>query len=239
MITEETKTKHRRPAAAEIGRGRGGRERGEKEMTNIMTGKYYSLIKEYLYCLSAFFSSPPHTHHNQTSKEQQRTMSAIPAQEAANVLFTNSTILAPMVRASTIPLRTLALSYGASLVYTEELIDRSILDTERVVNTELGTIDYVKPLSTFPAKVQKRMVADTDNPDSSKGAILLRIDPSKEKDKLIYQIGTGEAGLAVKAAERVVGDVSGIDVNMGCPKKFSVSGGMGRYVNHFVSPVCT
>lgn len=107
-----------------------------------------------------------------------------------------------------------------------------------MVNEELGTIDYVKPLSTFPAKVQKRMVADTDNPDSSKGAILLRIDPSKEKDKLIYQIGTGEAGLAIKAAERVVGDVSGIDVNMGCPKKFSVSGGMGRYVVDFVSLAC-
>ena len=150
------------------------------------------------------------------------------AQETADRLFINSTILAPMVRASTIPLRTLALSYDADLVYTEEIIDRAILDTERVVNEELGTIDYVKPLSSFPAKVQKRMVADSDNPDSAKGAILLRIDPTLEKDKLIYQVGTGEAGLAIKAAEMVVGDVSGIDVNMGCPKKFSVSGGMGR-----------
>lgn len=151
-------------------------------------------------------------------------------QEAANKLFANSTILAPMVRASTTPLRTLALSYGASLVYTEELVDRSIMETKRIVNEELGTIDYIKPLSSFPNKVQKRMLSDADNPDSAKGAILLRIDPTLEKDKLIYQIGTGEAGLAIKAAERVVDDVSGIDVNMGCPKKFSVSGGMGRLV---------
>ena len=77
---------------------------------------------------------------------------------------------------------------------------------------------------------KKRMVADGDNPDSRRGAVLLRIDPEKEAGKLICQVGTGEAGLAVKAVERVVGDVTGIDVNMGCPKKFSVGGGMGRLV---------
>jgi tRNA-dihydrouridine synthase 2 len=105
------------------------------------------------------------------------------------------------------------------------------LDTVRITNDELGTIDYVKPLSSFPAKVQKRMVADSDNPDCKRGAVLLRIDPALEKDRLIYQIGTGEAGLALRAVERVVGDVAGVDVNMGCPKKFSVGGGMGRLVS--------
>ena len=78
---------------------------------------------------------------------------------------------------------------------------------------------------------KKRMVADGDNPDSRRGAVLLRIDPEKEAGKLICQVGTGEAGLAVKAVERVVGDVTGIDVNMGCPKKISVGGGMGRLVS--------
>ena len=42
--------------------------------------------------------------------------------------------LAPMVRASTTPLRTLALQYGADFVYTEELVDRSLSDTTRVEN---------------------------------------------------------------------------------------------------------
>lgn len=32
---------------------------------------------------------------------------------------------------------------------------------------------------------------------------------------------------AVKAALLVAGDVAGVDVNMGCPKKFSVQDGMG------------
>jgi len=97
-------------------------------------------------------------------------------------------------------------------------------------NAELGTIDYVKPLSSFPNKVQKRMVADVDNPDTKNGAILLRIDPKKEKNRLVYQIGTGESGLAIQAVNRIINDVAGVDVNMGCPKKFSVSGGMGRLV---------
>ena len=149
------------------------------------------------------------------------------AQDAADRLFRDSEILAPMVRASTTPLRALALSHGATLVYTEELIDRSILQCDRSVNLELGTIDYRVPRSSYSPKVQKRMDADTDNPDSGNGAVLLRIDPEVERGRLVYQIGTGESGLALRAAMKVIEDVDGIDINMGCPKKFSVSGGMG------------
>jgi tRNA-dihydrouridine synthase 2 len=148
-------------------------------------------------------------------------------QDVANRLFRNSEILAPMVRASTTPLRILALSHGASLTYTEELIDRSIMSSQRSINVELGTVDYHKPPSNYSPKVLRRLEQDTDNPDSKHGAVLLRIDPTIEKDKLIYQLGTGESQLALQAALTVVKDVDGIDINMGCPKKFSISGGMG------------
>ncbi|KAL3809067.1 hypothetical protein ACHAXA_011422 [Cyclostephanos tholiformis] len=153
--------------------------------------------------------------------------SSLSAQDVADRLFRDSEILAPMVRASTTPLRVLALSHGASLTYTEEMIDRSILQAERSVNVELNTIDYRVPLSSYSTKVQRRMTSDVDNPDSGGGSVLLRIDPTIEGGKLIYQIGTGESGLALLAAQMVIDDVSGIDVNMGCPKKFSVGGGMG------------
>lgn len=143
-------------------------------------------------------------------------------QDKANELFMDSEILAPMVRASTTPLRVLALSYGADLVYTEEIIDRAITGTDRIVNHELNTIDYVKRMSSFSAKVQKRMKANGETVP-----VVLRIVPSVEKGKLIYQIGTGESNLALPAATMVANDVDGIDINMGCPKKFSVSGGMG------------
>ena len=99
--------------------------------------------------------------------------------------------------------------------------------TERLINKELGTIDYRVPKHTYSPKVQKRMAADKDNPDSKDGAVLLRIDPLVENNKLIYQVGTGESSLALLAATKVINDVNGMDINMGCPKKFSVSGGMG------------
>jgi len=86
--------------------------------------------------------------------------------------------------------------------------------------------------------VQKRLAADKDNPDSKNGAVLLRIDPFVEKNKLIYQIGTGEATLALQAATKVINDVNGMDVNMGCPKKFSTSGGMGSALLSDVKRAC-
>jgi len=146
--------------------------------------------------------NPPSSSTNSSDVD----LSQLSPQEAANHLYCNSEILAPMVRASTIPLRTLALSHGASLTYTEELVDRCILPTERIINKELGTIDYRLPISTYSAKVQKRMMNDKDNPDSKHGAVLLRIDPVVEKNKLIYQIGTGGSNLALQAATKVIND---------------------------------
>jgi tRNA-dihydrouridine synthase 2 len=127
--------------------------------------------------------------------------------------------LAPMVRASTTPLRVLALRWGADFVYTEELIDRSLVGTERVVNKKLGTIDYVKNTATLSKKSVRKL--------QGAPALILRTDPAVERGRLILQLGTGEPEHAVAAALHVYQDVDAIDVNMGCPKKFSVSGGMG------------
>lgn len=62
---------------------------------------------------------------------------------------------------------------------------------------------------------------------TSKESVIYRLHPEKEKGKLIFQIGTATPALAVQAARLVAGDVAGIDVNSGCPKPFSTSGGMG------------
>lgn len=43
----------------------------------------------------------------------------------------------------------------------------------------------------------------------------------------MLQIGTSDAERAVRVAKIVEKDVDGIDVNMGCPKAFSLKGGMG------------
>jgi len=130
--------------------------------------------------------------------------------------------LAPMVRASTTPLRILALHYGADFTYTEELIDRSISQTIRVENKHLNTIDYIKDPSKLSKKTRRKLQSDNNRP-----CLILRIDPKLEKNKLVCQLGSGEPELALQAATHVIKDVSAIDINMGCPRKFSVSGGMG------------
>lgn len=48
--------------------------------------------------------------------------------------YDNKVILAPMVRVGTLPMRLLALQYGADIVYTEELIDWKLLKSVRRVN---------------------------------------------------------------------------------------------------------
>lgn len=48
-----------------------------------------------------------------------------------------------------------------------------------------------------------------------------------EKDKVVLQLGTANAERALRIAKMVENDVAGIDINMGCPKEFSIKGGMG------------
>jgi len=117
--------------------------------------------------------------------------------------YRNKVVLAPMVRMGELPTRLLALKYGADLVWGPETIDRAILSTERVVNDRTECIEYVKS-----------------------GKVIYRIHPS-EQGRLVYQLGSGNAELAVEAAKVVAKDVAGIDLNCGCPKHFSIQGGMG------------
>ncbi|KAG0331838.1 tRNA-dihydrouridine(20) synthase [NAD(P)+]-like protein, partial [Podila humilis] len=51
-----------------------------------------------------------------------------------NYDYTDKVMLAPMVRVGTLPMRLMALEYGADLVYTPEVVDRGIVGAERVVN---------------------------------------------------------------------------------------------------------
>lgn len=45
--------------------------------------------------------------------------------------YRNKIILAPMVRVGTLPLRLLALEFGADLVYSPEMVDKRIIASER------------------------------------------------------------------------------------------------------------
>lgn len=48
--------------------------------------------------------------------------------------YEDKIILAPMVRIGTLPMRLLALRYGADIVYSEELIDWKFLRSKRRYN---------------------------------------------------------------------------------------------------------
>ena len=57
--------------------------------------------------------------------------------------YNNKLILAPMVRIGTLPMRLLALDYGADIVYTEELIDRKLLRSIRRENGKISNSSFV------------------------------------------------------------------------------------------------
>ncbi|XP_074308942.1 uncharacterized protein LOC141643621 isoform X2 [Silene latifolia] len=119
--------------------------------------------------------------------------------------YHNKLVLAPMVRVGTLPLRLLAAEYGADITYGEEIIDHKLIKCDRVVNDYLGTTDIV---------------------ERETGSVVFRTCP-EEKDRVVFQIGTCDAVRALEAAKLVCNDVAAIDINMGCPRSFSISGGMG------------
>ncbi|TPP63132.1 tRNA-dihydrouridine(20) synthase [NAD(P)+] [Fasciola gigantica] len=58
------------------------------------------------------------------------------------------------------------------------------------------------------------------------GTVTFRTSP-EERGRVIAQLGTAKAESALEAARLLENDVTAIDVNMGCPKEFSMKGGMG------------
>lgn len=92
-----------------------------------------------------------------------------------------------------------------------------MIGTTRIVNERTGTIDFVRR----PSYGQQEKPAD------GKDSVIFRLHPEREANKLIFQVGTSDPERAVEAARVIAADVAGIDVNAGCPKPFSTSGGMG------------
>ncbi|KAL8117857.1 uncharacterized protein LOC141723733 [Apium graveolens] len=119
--------------------------------------------------------------------------------------YRNKLVLAPMVRVGTLPFRLLSAEYGADITYGEEIIDHKLIKCERRVNDVLGSIDVV---------------------EKGTEAVVFRTC-DEEKSRVVFQMGTSDAVRALTAAQIVCKDVAAVDINMGCPKSFSISGGMG------------
>ncbi|XP_053741600.1 tRNA-dihydrouridine(20) synthase [NAD(P)+]-like isoform X2 [Synchiropus splendidus] len=123
---------------------------------------------------------------------------------AGRLSFSNIAALAPMVRVGTLPMRLLALDYGADVVYSEELIDLKMVQCQRLVNEVLETVDFV----------------------ASDGRVMFRTC-AQERNRVVFQMGTADPERALAVAQLVEKDVAAVDVNMGCPKEYSTKGGMG------------
>lgn len=131
--------------------------------------------------------------------------------------YRDTVVLAPMVRSGELPSRLLALKYGADLVWGPETVDMSMIGTTKRFNSVTSTIDFTR-LPSNSSKIP---------PPAQKESLIYRLHPALEGKRLIFQLGTASPALAVKAARLVASDVAGIDVNAGCPKPFSTTGGMG------------
>ncbi|CAK9296441.1 unnamed protein product [Gordionus sp. m RMFG-2023] len=156
--------------------------------------------------------------------------------------------MAPMVRFGTLPSRLTALDYGADLVFAEEIVDRLILKSKFVLNHKLKTIDFIVKENEFH-KVDKNSnivenIAYKHNFIAENNTVF-RTPPLKENNKLIFQLGTRNIENAIKISQYLSGVnwksefnvpndddsspyiISGIDLNMGCPKDYSLKAGIG------------
>ncbi|CAL8155368.1 unnamed protein product [Prunus armeniaca] len=114
--------------------------------------------------------------------------------------YENKLVLAPMVRIGTLPFRLLAAEYGADITYGEEIIDHKFVKCDRRLNEKIGSIDFV---------------------EKGTGSVVFRTC-DEEKDRVVFQMGTSDAVRALTAAQMVCKDVAAVDINMGCPKSFSI-----------------
>ncbi|CAO1618914.1 unnamed protein product [Parajaminaea phylloscopi] len=126
-------------------------------------------------------------------------------QSTSVVNYRQGLFLAPMVRIGALPTRLLSLEYGADLVWGPEIIDRAIMGSERVVDQHTGAVHFIKD-----------------------GKAVFSTHPI-ERPHIIFQLGCATPAWAYEAVKLVTehDDVAGVDLNCGCPKNFSTTGGMG------------
>ena len=118
--------------------------------------------------------------------------------------YHNRLIAAPMVRLSTLPFRLLCRHHGADMLYSEELIAAKLHTCTRSVDPLTSIVHFTAPSSS-------------SSPTFS----------TYPGEPVVVQLGTNNPSDALLAALVVAGDVRGVDVNMGCPVRFSTQGGMG------------
>ncbi|CAL5324467.1 unnamed protein product [Camellia sinensis] len=177
--------------------------------------------------------------------------SRVIAAKKMDINYKNKLVLAPMVRVGTLPLRLLAAEYGADITYGEEIIDHKLIKCDRRINEVIGTTDIVEKgteniVFRTCHEESNRVVFQMGTSDAVRALTAAQISYSttfmqggaphnmrfqdcllltnQVRHLLVYRdnflICLGNCSFRCK-------DVAAVDINMGCPKSFSISGGMG------------
>ncbi|KAG5489924.1 hypothetical protein JKF63_00041 [Porcisia hertigi] len=147
---------------------------------------------------------------------------------AEESLFYQKTILAPMVRVCSPGFRALCGAHGADVVFTEEVVAAKLATCQREVvhypTVDTPMAEYVS-YDAFKKAYKRSVVLSTP----ARGAT----NSSGHKAGhvatpcVVLQLGVADPALGAAAALVCSNDIDGIDINMGCPKKFSVHNGFG------------
>ena len=137
-------------------------------------------------------------------------------------LYWGKVLCAPMVRVSHLPFRMCCAAHGADVVFSEELVAAKL---QHCVHEERLYPSSTEP--NAPQRVVDEFVVYEAFRHSLKRSIVFATIRGGEGSPVIVQLGAADPVVAAKAALVVCDYVDGIDVNMGCPKKFSVQNHMG------------
>ena len=134
-----------------------------------------------------------------------------------------------MVRMGTLPFRLLCLSYGCDLAYTEEIICHKLIASFRTINPKSKTIEFVakKLISKNSNSLDIDEKIHESNPSIPYPRHTIALSTVSEDHPTSCQIGAPNGSLALKSAMVVINDFDVIDINCGCPKGYSIKGGMG------------
>ena len=124
-------------------------------------------------------------------------------------------ILAPMVRACSLPFRVLCRELGAAATYTAEVIDVKLCGGASQRRTKCGG-----RVEEWVFGKDKSCTFETLVPE-------LRACGKSPDTPVIFQVGSASPEKAAEACRQVVGSVDGLDLNLGCAEFFSTQGGMG------------
>ncbi|RNF11843.1 putative dihydrouridine synthase [Trypanosoma rangeli] len=137
-------------------------------------------------------------------------------------LYQGKIILAPMVRVSNVGFRVFCAAQGADIVFSEEVVAARLGRCRREVrahNDDVGLMIEFVAYEPFKNQYKRSVVFTTPARAVA--------NQTSEGAPIVLQLGVSDAAVGAAAALLCCEDVDGIDVNMGCPKKFSVSNGMG------------